>query len=126
VGSHQLKATFDEAPPDVLPVVSTSTVTVVKATAMLKLSAAEKKIRSGKKAKLTVVLKAGAAPATGKVQVKEGKKVLTSRTLKPADHGRTIVKVKLTKSGKHKLKATFLGNAYVRPATSSKVKVKVV
>lgn len=126
LGSHELKATFDEEPLDISSVIDTATVTIVKATATLSLSRAKAKIASGKKAKLTVVLKAGAAPTTGTVKVKEGKKVLKTRALKSADHGRATVKVTLTKVGKHKLKAVFLGNAYVGRATSPKVKVKVV
>lgn len=126
MGSHQLKATFDEAPLDVAAVVDTATVTVVKVKPVLTLSRAKKRIHSGQTAKLTVMLQAGLAPATGTVQIKQGTKVLKTRTLKAADLGRKTIKVKLTKAGTHKLKATFLGNTYAARATSSKVKVRVV
>jgi hypothetical protein len=126
LGAHSLTATFDEAPPGVPAVVDSATVTVVKATAVLTASPAKKRIRLGKKAKLTVVLVTGGAPATGTVQIKDGKKVRKTLTLTAADHGTATVKVRLTKRGKHKLRAVFLGNEYADPATSPKVKVKVV
>ena len=126
VGSHTLKATFDEAPVEIAGVVDTASVAIVKATPVLTAKPVKRKVRLGKKAKITVVLGTGAAPATGKVQIKEGKKVRKTVTLGIANHGTKVVKVKLRAKGKHKLRAVYLGNAYASPVTSRKVTIKVI
>lgn len=125
LGAHNLEAVFDPTVAGAPTVTGTATFTVTKAAATVDLEAAKRKIKKGKKAALTVRL-TSTGPVTGQIQIKDGAKVRRTVTLAAGDGGVRRVKVKLPKLGKRKLTAVFAGNGFVTPATSGKVKVKVV
>ena len=87
-------------------------VTVVKATASVKVSA-PKKVKRGKTATITVTVKASGVQPTGKVTVDlAGKK----KTVKLSSKGKAVAKIKVvksTKTGKKKVTVTYGGSSYV-------------
>jgi ABC-type phosphate transport system substrate-binding protein len=110
-GAHTYRAVF--TPAANTPFSSsegTGTGTVVKATSSLS-AAFPKTVKFGKKAKgtVTVTLTGSSSKATGTVTIKEGSKVLGTGTL---SNGKvTITLKKKLKPGKHKLTATWAGDA---------------
>ncbi len=125
LGRHALEAVFDPTVVGAPTVTDTATFTVAKATAKVTLDAGKKKVRKGKKVKVTVQL-TSTGPATGRVHIKHGAKVRKTMTLTAADAGVKRIKVRLPKTGKRKLTAHFAGNGYVTAAKSGEVRVKVV
>jgi hypothetical protein len=108
-------------PPVVTPPVVTPPTTMASSTTKLKLP---KKAVAGKRiaAKVTVDVSSG-APATGKIVIKIGKKVVGTGTLKV---GKVAIKLKKLKPGTYKLVASYSGSTTVKASTSKKVKLKVV
>lgn len=66
----------------------------------------------------------GFAPRTGKVVVRDGRRVVGRITLRTTGVGKRPVVLRLHRVGKHRLTATFLGNSHQQPARST-VTVKV-
>ncbi|WP_110206699.1 Ig-like domain repeat protein [Nocardioides daejeonensis] len=96
---------------------ATAELAVSKGITSLK-SAFAKKIKKNKKAsgKVTVTIPGSALKASGKVTVKEGKKVLGTGTLKA---GVAKVTLKSLKKGKHKLTVSFAGNGNLKAASAT-------
>ena len=72
-----------------------------------------------------VVKSAGGVVPTGKVTVLDGKKKLTTVTLKRAAKGHWKLRLRGLKPGVHKLRAAYAGSPTVAGATSKVVKLKV-
>lgn len=62
----------------------------------------------------------------GKVQVKEGSKVLATVQLKNDSRGNVTIRLKKLKPGKHKLVVTYLGSAATETSKAKKVKLIVL
>ncbi|WP_205475259.1 esterase-like activity of phytase family protein [Nocardioides sp. SYSU D00038] len=77
-------------------------------------------IRKGKQVRLSVTLTPSFT--TGTVRILDGAKVV--RTVRLAG-GRASVSLRLTRVGKHRLRAVYVGDADSRPSTSAAVTVKV-
>ncbi|MEI5676383.1 MULTISPECIES: beta-L-arabinofuranosidase domain-containing protein [unclassified Nocardioides] len=94
---------------------SAATAPTARAATALRVSAA-RKVRPRKP--LTVVVRVGATGVTptGTVTVRDGGRVL--RTVRLTG-GRAVVKVRLTKTGKHRLVATYAGTAWATPSSSA-------
>lgn len=99
---------------------STVAVTVAKV-ASVTTADAKKKVKKGKKVKVTAKVAAGAAAATGTVQISEKGKVLGTGTLAG---GTVKIDVGKLKPGKHTLTVSYLGSATANPSAGS-VEVKV-
>lgn len=86
-----------------------------------RLKASRKKIRKGKKVKLTAIVR----PAfnEGKVQILDRGKVIRTKKLRD---GRATLRVRLTKVGTHRLKVRYTGSPTALRSTSKVVKVTVV
>ena len=79
-----------------------------------------------KRAKVNVVVVVpGLSGPTGKVTVKQGKKVLATATLKAAAKGRKTLTLKKLGKGKHKLTVVYAGTASVKGSTSHAVVLHV-
>ena len=62
-----------------------------------------------------------AGRAYGKVVVRDGTKVIATRTLKPGHRGKLTVTLPKLKNGKHRIRVTLAGNA-VQTARTTPVK----
>lgn len=99
---------------------ASSTITKVKATVTAKL--AKKTIKKGKKASVTVTVKAAGVVPTGTVTVTFGSKKVTKTLVK----GKVkVTSPTLKKTGKVKIKVRYAGNAQVASATGKTLTVKV-
>lgn len=126
LGTHTLVAEFDPLTGGAPTVTDTVTLVVTQATSRLALKRANhKRVKVGKKVKLTVVLGSD-GPRTGTIVVREGAKVRRTIRLKIADDGSKTFRIKMTTLGTRMLKAKFAGNTYVLRSKSGKLKVKVV
>lgn len=94
---------------------STDTAPVAKALTRLKVTAA-KKARAGKPVKVTVRVAATGVTPAGTVVVKDRGKVVKRLVL--AD-GRRTVTLRLKKTGKHRLVATYAGTAWATPSSAA-------
>jgi len=120
-GSHTFRAVFTPATNTAFgSSEGTGTGTVQKATSSITESFA-KKVAAGKRAKgtVTVILAGASAKAGGIVKIKEGAKVLVTKTLA---NGSVKVKLPKLKPGKHKLKIVWAGDAN---ATGSQLVFKI-
>ncbi|GAA2526785.1 hypothetical protein [Rarobacter incanus] len=87
----------------------TPTAPVKKAAASISVKLAKKKVRKGKRATITVTVRAGGAAGTGKVTVKVGSKKFTKKLSRAGKA--TVKSQKLTKRGKVKITVSYGGNA---------------
>ncbi len=62
----------------------------------------------------------------GKVQVKEGNKVLATVQLKNDSRGNVVIRLKKLKPGKHKLVVSYLGSVATAASKAKKVKLIVL
>jgi ABC-type phosphate transport system substrate-binding protein len=109
-GTHTYRAVFTPAANTAFVTSEgTGTGTVVKATSSLSVDF-PKTVKFGKKAKgdVTVTLTGSSSKATGTVTIKEGAKVVGTGTLV---NGTVTIKLKKLKPGKHKLTASWAGDA---------------
>ncbi len=97
----------------VTPPAATATRTVLKAS--------KKKVRAGKKVRLSVRV---AGVGGGRVVVKDRGTVL--RSLRLDSSGRAVATLRLKKTGVHRLRAFFAGNATAKDSSSAPVKVRVL
>ncbi len=104
----------------VVPMTSAPTAKVAKATAKVT-AKAKKKIKAGKRAKVTVTVKAPGVTPTGKVTVAFGKKKVTKKLNKK---GKATIKSSKLKRGKYKVAVNYKGSAAVNKAKVSKKKAK--
>jgi hypothetical protein len=77
-------------------------------------------IAKGKHGKVNVVVSgSGVVKPTGKLTVKQGKKTITSVSLKAKNAGRKTITLPVLGKGKHKLKVVYSGSDTVKKSTSS-------
>lgn len=107
--------TADPAVLDTLTVVKNDSMTSVKA---------PKKVKKGKVAKVVTTVAGGVSAFQGKVVIKDGSKKLG--TAKLNDAGKAVFKAKHLKPGKHKITASYAGDAFRNPSKSKPAVVKVV
>ena len=98
---------------------------VGKAAASVALALARKKIVVGQQGKVTVTVKSSGIVPTGKVTIREGRKVLGTAKLKAGDKGKVTITLARRPAGKHTLVATYAGSDAVGPATSQEVVLTV-
>ena len=80
------------------------------------------KLEKGKKATVTVTVRAAGMGALGKIVVAEGSKALGSKTLVAKNDGKAKVTFKMPNTkGSHTLTVTYLGNAQVKGIVITKV-----
>jgi hypothetical protein len=123
LGTHHLTATF--APTATLggSTSSSRTLTVKKSTPTAKLAVSPTKVshRAHAKATVTLTIAGSTHRPTGSVQIYDGSRLLTTRTL---SSGRVIVTLPTLKIGTHSLRAKYLGDTYVSARYSNTVTVK--
>jgi hypothetical protein len=95
------------------------------APATVGLALAKKKIKAGKRGKATVTVKANGLVPTGKVTIREGRKVLGTATLKVSDKGKVTITLKKRPLGKHTIVATYAGSGAVAAGMSAAVVLTV-
>lgn len=98
---------------------------VSQAPATVGIVLAKKKISVGKRGKATVTVTASGLVPTGKITVREGKRVLGTATLTAGHRGRITIKLSKRPKGKHTLTATYAGSADVASSTSKAVVLTV-
>ena len=115
--SYAIKAVFTSSAPSVVKSSTSSalTVKVAKATPTVTLSAPSK-VANGKVATVKVTVKATGVTPTGKVVIKDGKKVLKTVVLKS---GKATVKLPKLKAGKHKIVVSYSGSSTVNAKASA-------
>ncbi|GAB7006286.1 hypothetical protein JCM18899A_37590 [Nocardioides sp. AN3] len=120
-GARSLLARFTSSAPSSVASKDSAakTVSVAKAVAKIANTTAPTKVRSTKKATFVFTVTAAGGTVTGTAKVYDGSKVVATVALRG---GKATVALKL-KKGKHSIRAAFLGNANVAPATGSVVKV---
>lgn len=104
----------------VLPMTSAPTAKVAKAAAKVT-AKAKKKIKAGKRGKVTVKVKAPGVTPTGKVTVKFGKKKVTKKLNRK---GKVTIKSPKLKRGKYKVAVNYKGSTTVSKARLAKKKAK--
>lgn len=106
---------------------STVTVPKAKSTTTAKLSA--KKVKRGKKVKMTVTVTVPGAPKpTGKLIVKVGKKKIKTMKLKAGKNGKVTFALpmkKLKKKGKHRLVVQYKGPKKIANSKSKRVVLRI-
>lgn len=115
VGSHTLTVSYGGSGA-VAPASTTAKVTVAKSAATM--SAKWSSAKYGTPAKVDVTVKGAAGAATGKVEVREGSKVLATKTLSKGKA--TVTLPKSLKVGKHSLSLRYLGSSTVESKSASK------
>jgi hypothetical protein len=98
---------------------------VDRAPSAVGLSLAKKQVKGGKRGKATVTVTASGLTTTGTVTIREGRHVVGTATLTPADHGRAIIKLAKLPEGKHTLTAVYAGSADAAASTSPPVVLTV-
>ena len=103
---------------------ATPNVTIAKMTSTTTSRLAATTIKPGKAAKLTVTVVVPGEPApTGKIVVKDGRKIVKTVSLSATRKGVILIKIKKLKRGKHKLKASYAGTPTI---VGSKAKAAVL
>lgn len=98
------------------PVTSSTTVTLAK-----------KRVKKGSRVKVTVrVNVAGMKSPTGKVVIRDGKKVIKRVTVKTSHKGTVTVKLPKLKVGKHKISVRYAGTGRVKASSSKTVTLRVI
>lgn len=123
-GQHSLTATFEPATAGAFRGGSSApiVVTVTRASAKVRLTGLPKKVRPGKRPKLTVTVKvAGVATPPARLVVRDGKKVVATVTLRG---GKATVRLPKLTRGTHRLTASYAGTADVAGSKAVRV-VKV-
>ena len=106
---------------------TTSALLVSKLASTTTATAASKKITQKDRAALTVkVVMFGYDVPLGKVQVKDGSKVIATVSLTGASNGTVPIRLKKLKLGKHKLTISYLGSASTLPSVAKKLVIKVI
>jgi hypothetical protein len=96
------------------------------APATVRLVLAKKKIKVGTRGKATVTVKANGLVPTGKVTIREGKKVLGTARLKAGDRGKVTITLRQRPNGKHTIVASYAGSDTVASGTSRAVVLTVI
>lgn len=123
-GTHQLTVAFASSSATVASSTTTTDAVVVKAASTVTATWA-KSFTYGKSSSVSVkVAAANGLKATGKVEVREGTKVLKSATLSKG--AAAISLPKTLKVGSHKLTVVYLGTSQIASARSASKTVKVV
>lgn len=126
-GKHTLKAQYLGSD-KVKSGTATAKVNVLKATPKVtaKLSKSKVTTKQNAKVKVTVVLPgAKSVYATGKVQIKQGKKALKTFSLSTSKKGKITVKLPKLKKGSYSLKVEIASNSLQHRAVSKTVKLRV-
>lgn len=101
-------------------------VTVAKVASKTVAKLAKPKIKANQKGVLTVTVSAAGVPGpTGKVTVKDGKKVIATVTLKANKLGKLTIKLPKLKKGKHQILVSYSGDAAIAGSKAKKVTLKV-
>jgi len=122
VGAHSLTASYGGSTMLMASASAPKMLTVTKAKATVSAKLAKKALTTSAKGKLTVTVTAAGVVATGKVTIKDGKKVIATGTLK---NGKVVVTLPRLKKGKQTLTVVYAGSATLTSATSKPVKVTV-
>lgn len=115
-GTHTLQVEYD-GDSDTL---ASSGTLVVKVPPVASSTKAVGKLLRGRQARVTVTV-AGSRPAAGRVQVRDGRRLVATGVLKA---GRTVLRTKRLSRGKHVLRVQFLGSASLLPS-STVVRIRV-
>lgn len=91
---------------------SAATAAVAKAVTTLRVTA-PKRARAGKPVKVTVAVSASGVDPTGAVTIRDGGKVVKTVRLRA---GKAVVTLRLKKTGKHRLVATYAGSGWAAPS----------
>ena len=127
VAKHRITAEFVPAHASVTGSSSSAvSVKVTKAKAKITGKLAKKRVKATKRARYTIKLKvAGVPKPQGKVVIRVGKKKIRTITLKAKHRGKITVKLPRLAKGKHKIKATYRGNASIKKKTTKVVTLRV-
>lgn len=122
VGSLSLVAEYAGGPRTPASTSAPVALTVAKGVTSTRLSVAKRSARKGSRvtAKVTVI-GTGFTP-TGRVQIKDGSKVVKTLTVSGATRS---VSVKLTSTGRRALRAVYVGSSVAAPSTSAIDRVRV-
>jgi|GEM_PF-6365520 len=111
------------------PAASSATSTAVKVAKIAPTVSAKlvkRSVKAGAKAKVKITIRAkGVAKPTGKVRIFDGKKRIKTVTLKARNKGRLTVTLPRLKTGKHRIKVTYLGTSQVAKKSSTVKKLTV-
>ncbi|MDQ2624923.1 MAG: Ig-like domain repeat protein, partial [Actinomycetota bacterium] len=126
VGTYRLTATF-AGNVSLLPSSSASAkLTVAKAKPKVSLKLVKKKVARSAKAKVKVTVKvAGMSKPTGTLRLYDGKKRITTVTLKAKHRGTVSVRLPRLATGKHKLKVVYSGTKQIAKRTSKVAVLRV-
>ncbi|HWJ85477.1 MAG TPA: Ig-like domain repeat protein [Cellulomonas sp.] len=115
--SYAIKAVYTSSSTGVVKSSTSAVVKVKVAKATPKVTfTAPKKVAKGKVATIKVTVSATGVTPTGKVTIKDGKKVVKTVTIKS---GKATVKLPKLKAGKHKLVVTYTGSTTVASKASA-------
>jgi hypothetical protein len=104
-----------------------ATVRVTKAHPRVSLKLAKKKVSAGSRCLVRVVatIPGGLVPATGKVVIRDGRKVVATKRLTAASKGKVSIRLPRLTKGKHRLIATLLASPVHVAASSRRSTLRV-
>lgn len=124
-GRYTLRATVESSVPDEPPLSTELDYRISYQQPVLITEANRRVVTQGRTVRVRARLASlGFAPRTGRVIVRDGRRVVGRITLRTTGVGKRPVVLRLHRPGKHRLTATFQGNSYQLPARSA-VTVKV-
>ncbi|MBU2696769.1 hypothetical protein [Pimelobacter sp. 30-1] len=125
-GDHALHATWSPSAPGSPTVSADATYRVAKERPGLAERVDRRRVGRGGVVKVRVGLSAvGTVARTGRVVVRDGRRVVGRLTLGPSGASTRALRVRLNRPGKHRLTATFTGNADLSAVRSPALTVRV-
>lgn len=125
-GDHALHATWSPAAPGAPTVSADATYRVTRQRPALAERVDRRRLARGATVRIRVRLSAvGPVARTGRVVVRDGRRVVGRLTLGPTGASTRALRIRLTRPGKHRLTATFGGNADLAAVRSPTLTVRV-